>query len=224
MVMVLESLVLSRDWQEISVLECILGSLHIGVDVETNPEAAHRKLGRSKIDALIVDCEVHGASDFLDSLPKQTWADNPIPVMVIKERRTAQRIKKANFEFEKPISVEAAVRTLSAARNMILEGRLRYHRQALEAPVTLNWRNRRLGARLVNISRGGVGVRLTQPVEINGAVELSFRLPSAKRLIRASGKVAWCDVRGYAGLRFLELAPSQQQVLQRWLAGRYFDE
>jgi hypothetical protein len=222
--MVLESLVLSRDWQEISVLECILGSLHIGVDVETDPEAAQRKLARSKVDAIIVDCEIRGANEFLDSLPSPNVADNAIPVMVIKERRKSPRIKKANFEFEKPISVEAAVRTLSAARNMILEGRLRYHRQALEAPVTLCWRKRRLGAMLVNISRGGVGVRLTQPVEINGAVELSFRLPSARRLIRAAGKVAWCDVRGNAGLRFLELAPNQQQMLQRWLAGRYFDE
>ena len=41
---------------------------------------------------------------------------------------------EAMFAFDKPISVEQAVRTLSAARNMILDGRLRYHRAGLDLP------------------------------------------------------------------------------------------
>ena len=45
----------------------------------------------------------------------------------------------ALFAFEKPISVEQAVRTLSAARNMILDGRLRYHRTGLEVPVSVSY-------------------------------------------------------------------------------------
>ena len=52
------SMVVSRDWQEISVLECILGGLHIGVDVEAHPDRARAKLSRSKVDAMIVDCDV----------------------------------------------------------------------------------------------------------------------------------------------------------------------
>jgi len=48
--MTLSSLVVSRDWQEISVLECILGGLRIDVDVEPEPERAQSKLAKSKID------------------------------------------------------------------------------------------------------------------------------------------------------------------------------
>jgi hypothetical protein len=53
--MTLSAMVVSKDWPEISVLECIMGGLHIGVNVETNPENARLKLAKSKIDALIVD-------------------------------------------------------------------------------------------------------------------------------------------------------------------------
>ena len=38
---------------------------------------------------------------------------------------------QVNFVMKKPTSVEQAVHTLSAARNLILKGRLRYHRQVL---------------------------------------------------------------------------------------------
>src|SRR5258707_13489474 len=38
--MTLSSMVVSRDWQEVSVLECILGGLHIDVSVECEPQRA----------------------------------------------------------------------------------------------------------------------------------------------------------------------------------------
>jgi hypothetical protein len=47
----------------------------------------------------------------------------------------------AMFAFEKPISVEQAVRTLSAARSMILDRGLRYHRSGLEVPVLVKAKN-----------------------------------------------------------------------------------
>src|SRR5204862_2451925 len=63
--MTLSSVVISRDWPEVSVLECILGGLHIGVDVICEPDRARARLAKSKIDALIVDCDLNGASRFL---------------------------------------------------------------------------------------------------------------------------------------------------------------
>ena len=61
----------------------------------------------------------------------------------------------ALFAFEKPISVEQAVRTLSAARNMILDGRLRYHRAGLEVPVSLNCKGQQSHGRISGQSQPG---------------------------------------------------------------------
>jgi hypothetical protein len=66
--MTLSSMVLSRDWQEVSVLECILGGLHMDVSVESEPRAGSGPPGKSKIDALIVDCDLNGSSQFLNEL------------------------------------------------------------------------------------------------------------------------------------------------------------
>ena len=66
--MTLSSMVVSRDWQEVSVLECILGGLHIDVAVENEPQRAMERLYKSKIDALIVDCDLNGSSQFLREL------------------------------------------------------------------------------------------------------------------------------------------------------------
>ena len=78
--MTLSSMVVSRDWAEVSVLECILGGLHIGVDVEPEPNRARAKLAKSKIDALIVDCDLDGTSKFLSTLGT---GFNAVPLVIV---------------------------------------------------------------------------------------------------------------------------------------------
>jgi CheY-like chemotaxis protein len=132
--MTLSSLVVSRDWQEISVLECILGSLHMDVTVEADPRQALARLTRSKIDALVVDCDLNGSEQLLDELERAEKQAEPVPLIVMRGKNCSLRPDptRALFTFEKPVSVEDAVHTLSAARNLILDRRLHYHRAGLE--------------------------------------------------------------------------------------------
>ena len=44
--MTLSSMVVSRDWQEVSVLECILGGLQMDVAVENEPQRALARLSK----------------------------------------------------------------------------------------------------------------------------------------------------------------------------------
>src|SRR6516162_2935854 len=128
--MTLSSMVVSRDWQEVSVLECILGGLHIGVEVVPEPDRAWNKLTHSKVDAVIADSDLAGADKFLRQLKQANHAPS-VPLVIISATTRPRTKSAAHFTFEKPISVEQAVHTLSAARNLIVEGRLRYHRQLL---------------------------------------------------------------------------------------------
>src|ERR1700751_2534994 len=158
--MTLSSMVVSRDFQEVSVLECILGGLQIDVDVESQPERAQAKLAKSKVDALIVDCDLTGSDRFLRDLQHNSQFPVNTPLVVMSGPRDRHEIDAtgALFSFEKPISVEQAVRTLSAARNLILDGRLRYHRQAVEVPVSLVCGSqKKVFADLLNLSQGGIG-------------------------------------------------------------------
>src|SRR5260370_33993699 len=155
--MTLSSMVVSRDWQEVSVLECILGALHIDVSIENQPQRALARLSKSKVDALIVDCDLSGTTQFLREVQRDQRGTNPVPLVIMGGSRSRNNLDAtgALFAFEKPISVEQAVRTLSAARNLILDGRLRYHRRGLEVPLSLSCsRLAQVDGQLINISRG----------------------------------------------------------------------
>ena|SRR5438270_5059834 len=222
--MTLSSMVVSRDWQEVSVLECILGGLHMDVSVENEPQRALARLSKSKIDALIVDCDLNGSTHFLREL-QSADAPKTVPLVIMGGPKCNQNLDEtgALFAFEKPISVEQAVRTLSAARSMILDGRLRYHRAGLEVPVSLNSKGRKsMDAHLVNVSQGGMQIHTKDPVEIAKALQVSFALPGARSGLKAKAEVAWRDKRGNMGIRFVKLAKQQQRTLQLWLAQQYF--
>jgi hypothetical protein len=223
--MTLSSMVVSRDWQEVSVLECILGGLHMDVAVEAEPERALARLNRSKIDALIVDCDLNGSSQFLREVQRAENPPKTVPLVIMGAPRTPQSLEStgALFAFEKPISVEQAVRTLSAARNMILDGRLRYHRAGLEVPVSVSARRcKPVDAFLVNLSQGGMQIHTDAPCDITHALSVAFDLPGARSGLKAQAEIVWKDKHGNLGIRFVKLARQQQRTLQLWLAQQYF--
>jgi hypothetical protein len=218
--MTLSSLLVSRDWSEVSVLECILGGLHIGVDVEPEPARARAKLARTKVDALIVDCDLAGTADFLHELTADL---NTVPLVIISSGngRNGFKDSDATFIFKKPISVEQAVHTLSAARNLILDGRLRYHRHTLDLPIYVTLSSKkRVKASLLNLSQGGVAVRPCRPTPIDGLVQVDFSLPGAKSHFRVQGEVVW-NKQGNTGIRFAEMGRRMSRDLQLWLARQY---
>src|SRR3984893_5840436 len=223
--MTLSSMVVSRDWQEVSVLECILGSLRMDVAVENAPERALARLKKNKIDALIVDCDLDGTSQFLRELQREHRYPNAVPLVIMGSRHRKKDLEAtgALFAFDKPISVEQAVHTLSAARNLILDGRLRYHRAGLEVPVALSSNpGKRVEGQLINLSQGGLPVYSDELLETNKPLQVSFELPGAKHAMKAQAQVAWRDGRGNLGIRFLKVAPRFERVLQLWLAQQYF--
>ena len=104
--MTLSSMVVSRDWQEVSVLECILGGLHMDVAVESEPQKAMARLNRSKIDALIVDCDLNGTGQFLRELQMGDSRVNTVPLVIMgapqgkrdmAEHGRDLRVRQTNF-------------------------------------------------------------------------------------------------------------------------------
>ena len=225
--MTLSSMVVSRDWQEVSVLECILGGLQMDVAVENEPQRALARLSKSKVDTLIVDCDLNGSFHLLRELQTPEMQPKAAPLVLIGASRTLSILDEtgALFAFEKPISVEQAVRTLSAARNMIVDGRLRYHRAGLELPVSLKWKGQRSkAARLVNLSQGGMQIHTDTRVESSTPLQISFDLPGTRSGLKAQAEVVWQDKRGNVGVRFLKVPRPQQRTLQLWLAQQFLAE
>ena len=220
----LSSMVVSRDWPEVSVLECILGGMQITVDVEPRPERARAKLAKSKIDALIVDCDLEGGSSVLESAFTGKIPNSIAVAMSGSSSKLSRPGSGGQLTLRKPISVEQAVVTMSAARNQILNWRLRYHRSALNLPASLLADNKRIDASLLNLSQGGAGVKLKRALPENSELRLNFALPSAagKIPVQVCAEVAWMDKRGNAGIRFTSIPAPMKKDLQLWLEQQYF--
>jgi hypothetical protein len=222
--MTLSAMVVSKDWPEISVLECIMGGLHIGVNVETNPECARLKLTKSKIDALIVDCDLSGTSELLSGL-HSSFFQNTVPLVIFgRSARTNLQECLGAFVFQKPISVDQAVRTLSAARNMILQGRLRYHRQSIDTTVSVAFGSKQvLKAGLLNLSQSGLRMRTEKQIPHDGKVKVNFALPGTKLSLKFQGNIVWRKQTD-AGIRFAATTGRAARNLQIWLERQYLTQ
>jgi CheY-like chemotaxis protein len=223
--MTLESIVVCQDWQTISVLGGVLGNLRIGVHIDSEPESASDRLTRSKFDAVIVDCELQGAAEFLRNIRSHPSCRSSVPLAIATHGMGLPELSQlgARFVFEKPISLEQAVRTLSAARNLMLRGRLRYFRQEVGIPVTLTFANkRRVIANMTNLSQGGIAVGTPEVLDPAEPLRLRFDLPETDSFVEARGEVAWTDGQGHVGIRFTEVSERMQNNLEQWLAGKYF--
>lgn len=166
-----------------------------------------------------MDCDLEGSGKFLHGLNEHF---NSVPLVILSSRGRVSQYgdTDAAFVFEKPISVEKAVHTLSAARNLILDGRLRYHRHTLQTPITIkHGKNKRLKAALLNVSQGGVAVQ-SNGTFLSGAVQLEFALPGSDKPLKAGGQVVWSQ-QGDTGIKFTELKQTAKRDLQLWLARQY---
>jgi hypothetical protein len=106
---------------------------------------------------------------------------------------------------------------------MILDGRLRYHRAGVDVPVTLRGAHRKqAGAQLINLSQGGLQVRVQDGFDPSEAARVSFELPGTTCAVNAEVEIAWSDKQGNVGIRFVKMALQMKHTLRLWLAQQYF--
>lgn len=218
--MELRSLLLSQDQPMIDVLQRALLDLGIGVEVYSTADWAREDLGDSHFDAVIVDCDVSGATGVLEMLRGSANNSRALTFAITNADSGLHDAfgLGANLALQKPISVERARSSLRAAYGLIMQERRRYFRLALDIPVRLAVNERtHTVANSMNISEGGMALRSEDDLPLNGVVKLDFLLPGQKSELELRAVVVWKDPRGHAGLRFEQLSVTARQRLNDWL-------
>lgn len=95
-------------------------------------------------------------------------------------------------------------------------------RVVLGIPIAYRFGNTIAAALTLNLSRGGIAIRTTSPLESSVNVRLRFRLPGSKRDIDAEGRVAWSDRRQGMGLHFEKLDPADQNAIDEFVDAHFF--
>jgi len=95
-------------------------------------------------------------------------------------------------------------------------------RVVLSIPIAYRVGNSIAAAVTLNISRGGIGVRTTSPLEKGVAVKVRFRMPMGKKDLDVESRVAWSDKRIGMGLEFSGLAPDDQAAISAYVDAHFF--
>ncbi|HTL02110.1 MAG TPA: PilZ domain-containing protein [Vicinamibacterales bacterium] len=95
-------------------------------------------------------------------------------------------------------------------------------RVVLGIPITYRFGNTIAAALSLNLSRGGIAIRTTSPLEHDATVRIRFRLPGSKTEIEAEGRVAWSDRRHGMGLQFEKVAGPDQTAIDEFVDAHFF--
>src|SRR6266481_651603 len=95
-------------------------------------------------------------------------------------------------------------------------------RVVLGIPIAYRFGNTIAAALTLNLSRGGLAIRTTSPLESGTKVRLRFRLPGSKRDIDAEGRVTWSDRRHGMGLQFEKVDPIDQTAIDEFVDAHFF--
>jgi uncharacterized protein (TIGR02266 family) len=95
-------------------------------------------------------------------------------------------------------------------------------RVVLGIPVQYRFGNTIAAALTLNLSRGGVAIRTTSPLEAGSKIRVRFRVPGARRDVEAEGRVAWSDRRVGMGIQFESVEPASQTVIDNFVDAHFF--
>jgi len=222
--MTLESLLLSRDAKVVRVLRPTLEKLSIDVEVCQEAKKASEILISEKFDAVIVDCDdLQGGREVLECLRATPSNKNSVTFAVLNGKKTTTQEAfgmGVNFVLQKPISTLNASRCFHAALNFMERERRRYFRHPVKMLVRVFLDEKEWKATSTNVSERGIALMLHQALPKNATPRLYFMLPETGTQLEMEAEVAWADLKGHAGLRFLKVPQSSQELLEKWLNDR----
>jgi CheY-like chemotaxis protein len=198
-----------------------LEKLGTRVECQNDAMAALTRLWNYRYDAIIVDCEGEGdEAEVVREVREAAQNKHAITIAVIGEQEDPELAYAmgAHFVLRKPLDGLRVRRMLRAAHSLILQERRRYERLACEGPATVICGAAEFPAYLVDISQGGVALRLERPPEASDVVRLRFRLPGTPTVFASAAEVKWHNDRGRAGLSFTAMTALDRSALLAWLA------
>jgi CheY-like chemotaxis protein len=219
--MTLESLLLSQDADVVRVLRPLLEKLSIEVEICQEAKKATDILIAEKFDAVIIDCDdMPGGMEVLQGLRATPSNRSSATFAVLNGKKTTTQQAfgmGVNFVLQKPLTTLNASRCFHAALNFMEREKRRYYRQPVKMLVKATLGDKEIKATSTNISEGGIALILHQALPKSASPRLQFILPGTKLTMDVETVVAWADIKGHVGLRFLNLPKSSQELIEKWL-------
>lgn len=115
------------------------------------------------------------------------------------------------MEYPSNLVVSAGTSAATTPRRQRRRGRYKMHSLAY---VRLNQAN---GGIIRDLSEEGIAIQAVAPLQLGQEVSLRFELLSPRLRMEITGRVAWADRTGQAGVEFLDISPKSRRLLKEWI-------
>jgi len=207
----------------------IEGAGHSAVTVKSAVELLARvRADLATLDLLVIDLRLPHASgvDLVRGIRKLD--DGRLPILIFsgtiasaEEVRTLASLGVAGY-----VNEYSAVQHIlpSLAPHLFPDNfnRRSSPRVVLGIPIQYRFGNTIAAALTLNLSRGGIAIRTTSPLDGGLKIKVRFRMPGSKRDIDAEGRVAWSDRRVGMGIQFETVDPANQAVIDNFVDAHFF--
>jgi CheY-like chemotaxis protein len=217
----LEFLLVSNDYATLTAVSGGVKKYGAKFALVPTADAARDFLERKKIDGLFVDMQVPGALELIEAVRKGASNAKAAIFACVETARqsTATLDAGANFLLRKPLTVEGIALHITIAKDIMLRERRRYFRHPVNLPVTLKDGEAEQHGRIINLSEGGMAVRVGKPLKHGAGIEFWFELALGAD-ISGKGLVAWTSSEGMAGVLIQTFHGMGRGHLGDWLTAR----
>jgi DNA-binding NarL/FixJ family response regulator len=215
----LKSMVLCHDAKRMAILKRALNHLEIGIDIPSGLDGALDTLRTDKFEALIVDFELPGATGVMKQISSLAGKKTILMAILSGDDKVHDAFNMgANFVLFTPVTMERATQSLRAAKTLMYPSLRRHIRQRMHVQASISFdKVHNAQAVILDLGEGGMAVHMSEPVTAAQIIHVRFDLPGGRKSVEAKGEVAWADVRGRVGIRFVQVAKPCQKVLNEWL-------
>jgi CheY-like chemotaxis protein len=216
----MQFLVVTHDAPMQEVFRHVLAEMNAAVEFRGDATSGRASLEEQRFDVVAIDCDdLYQGSSLLHAAHASRPNKSSLVLAITSgETSAADAVDLgAQLVAAKPLPPDRARFELRRACQALASGQPR-KRYPVRLPVFLSFGqvlDRR--AEAFNLSLGGLGLRMRDPMEEDDIVHLRFWLPECSTPIQARGEIAWSDRQGNAGLRFISMSQHSLSHLARWL-------
>ena len=215
----LSCLVVSRDPE---VLKGV-GDVFTGFDLVFRRDAAgaNDAISQNHLDAFVIDCDgVERSTDLLSAIRNSRSNRNSVIFTLVNGATSIGTATElgANFVLGKPVDSKRLTTYLQASiRKMEAEHR-RYFRYQLSVEADILLRDgQKVAAQILNVSQGGLAMRLLDRAHLYGPVTIEFTIPGTRKSqVVARAAASWSTERLF-GMRYLSMEVESREAYDSWL-------
>ena len=214
-------LVVEDDTAALRQLEATLKAMGAAPKCFASSKKAAELLNKEKFDGAFLDWDTPELSgEQLTKLIRHSKSNAKIPIAMITEHTDTRSIAQGfqmgvTFFLSKPIGQKELGRLLNASRGAMLEERRRYARVPLSVPVHCLWGEKKITAKTIDVSAGGLLLALGNAPAAGTEVSVDFTLAGLPpfnlkaEVAHASGS--------QCGLKFARVTPEQRDALKSFV-------